>query len=100
MVLQGQPQTVKHKPRGFLCDTQCAGNLARTNPILGVDQHPESRQPPIKTDMDGCELKVEAIANFRKNGLDPDGMKLTANKESFSYHKSSTFFIYSLSTFE
>jgi hypothetical protein len=47
--LHGETDTVKHKPSGLLSDTQSPTQLARANPVLGVHNHPKSREPFIKS---------------------------------------------------
>lgn len=48
-VLECQADSMQHKPRGFLCDTESAGKLTRTNAVLGVANHPEGGQPLVQT---------------------------------------------------
>lgn len=49
VVLNGQPDAVKHEPSGFLGDTQGAGQFARAYPVFGVHNHPEGREPFVQS---------------------------------------------------
>src|SRR5882672_812334 len=60
--LQGQPQPVEHKPRGFLSNSQRPMDFVGADPVLVVDEHPERRKPLLqperriledRTDLDG-----------------------------------------------
>src|SRR5215472_11191675 len=47
-VLQGEPNTVKHEPCGFLGDLQIAGDLVRTHATLAVGNQPNSGKPLVQ----------------------------------------------------
>ncbi len=50
IILQGQPDAVKHEPCGLLSNIQSAGNLVAADPILAVSKHPRCRKPLVQTD--------------------------------------------------
>src|SRR5450755_3905531 len=43
--LNDYSEPMKHKPSGLLRDAKITVNLVRRNPVLAVDQHPQSREP-------------------------------------------------------
>jgi len=47
-VLNRQPDSMQHEPCGFLCHTERAAKLARTDSVLGIQDHPEGGQPLIQ----------------------------------------------------
>lgn len=44
-ILEGQPDTVHHEPCRLLSDAQRAGDLARTDAVLGAGDDPDGGQP-------------------------------------------------------
>jgi hypothetical protein len=50
LILQGKPDTVHHKPRGFLSNPESAGYFITANSILAIAKHPNSGEPLIKPD--------------------------------------------------
>lgn len=44
-ILHRQPDSLKHEPSGFLCDTQIAVKLVGTNTVLTTNQQPSRRKP-------------------------------------------------------
>jgi hypothetical protein len=69
--LQGQPDTLKHEPRGFLSDSQRTVNLPRANAVFAVGEHPHCREPLVEADRrvleNGTHLHGELA--FRMAGL-------------------------------
>ena len=66
LFLMGETNPVKHKPCGFLADSQAPVNLPGRDAVLGVGDEPHSGKPLI-----------EADGRILENGSDLDG-KLTA----------------------
>jgi hypothetical protein len=60
LFLMREPNPVKHKPRGFLADSQCSMDLPGRDAVLGIGDKPHCRQPLIQADRgvlkDGSDL--------------------------------------------
>lgn len=50
LVLHRFTNAVQHEPRGFLSNPEVTGNLARTDTISAVGNHPHNRKPLLKAD--------------------------------------------------
>lgn len=63
LALLCQSDSVKHEPRGLLSDAQGAGDLARTDTVLAIEDEPHSRKPLVQTEWrifeDGSNLDGE-----------------------------------------
>lgn len=53
--LHGEPDALKHEPRGFLSDANGAVNFVGADPVLGIGDHPDSGEPLVQPD--GATLK-------------------------------------------
>jgi hypothetical protein len=60
-VLQSQADSMQHEPSSLLGDAKSAGQLARTDAVLGIDNHPDSRKPLVEAK--GRLLKDRALLN-------------------------------------
>jgi hypothetical protein len=49
-VLNGETNPVQHEPRSLLSDTESTAKLARTDSVLGVDDHPECGKPLVEAE--------------------------------------------------
>src|SRR5665213_730210 len=71
LVLHGEPNPMKHKPRGLLGDSQITGDLATANSVLTTGEKPDNRKPLIQAKRrilkDGSRLDAEL--SFRVPGL-------------------------------
>lgn len=65
--LHSEPDSVDHKPRGFLRDADGSVDFVRTNPVFAIGDHPNRHQPLIQTERgileDGSDLdrKLSAL---------------------------------------
>jgi hypothetical protein len=67
-LLHGVSNPMKDKPSGFLSHTKRAPDLVRTNPVLGIGNHPNGAKPFIQTERaileDGSRLDGELLFTF------------------------------------
>ncbi len=63
LILQGEPDAMKHEPRRLLGNLESAANFIGANPVLAVGEHPSCREPLVEADgrilKDGAHLDRE-----------------------------------------
>ncbi len=57
--LHGEADTVKHEPRGFLCDPHAPRQFVGADAVLRVRQHPQRGKPLVETDGAVLEDRAE-----------------------------------------
>lgn len=79
LILQGEPDAMKHEPCRLLSDTESAGHFVGANPVLAVGQHPSCGQPLVQADRrileDGSNLDGELPLGMMARAL-PDAAGL------------------------
>ena len=68
-----QPDSVQHKPRSFLADSERSVNLPRRDAVLGVGDEPHCRKPLVETERrvlkDGSNLDGELPSRMMGGAL-------------------------------